>query len=31
MEKDKKNTAQNLKLQQHEVDSLTDKMTQTVS
>ena len=31
MEKNKKNTARNLKLQQREVDSLTDKMTQPVS
>ena len=31
MEKNKKNTAQNLNLQRHEADSLTDKMTQTVS
>ena len=31
MEKNKKNMAQNLKLQQHEVNSLTDKMKQPVS
>ena len=31
MEKNKKNMTQNLKLQQHEVNSLTDKMKQPVS
>ena len=31
MEKNKKNMARNLKLHQHEVDSLTDKMTQLIS